>query len=232
MINLNETLHRIAGYLIINASFTNSLGLYYGKMGSAIFFAHYSRYTQKMIYEDCMMNLIDEIYEDIHDKVSIGLEDGLCGIGWGLEYLAFNGFLNGDIAVLLEDIDLHVMEYSPNRLIDRSLSNGLFGIAYYVACHIHSLEQNRTRLDRNYLEDLSLAIHRSAIEEQNILKDMIVSFYDNNRKTDMTIFMNCLIDIIGGNKIVPVFSEENDWKQFPMGLYDGLSGLGLKLMGI
>ncbi|MDR2773648.1 MAG: hypothetical protein LBC19_02690 [Tannerella sp.] len=40
-----EILPRIANHLMINASFLSDLGLYHGKMGIVLFFAHYSRYT-------------------------------------------------------------------------------------------------------------------------------------------------------------------------------------------
>ena len=47
-----DRLRRIANVLLLNASFIDNPGLLNGKMGIAIFFYHYSRYTKNKIYED------------------------------------------------------------------------------------------------------------------------------------------------------------------------------------
>ena len=53
-------LYRIARHLIINSSYTDNLGLYDGKIGIIIFFAHLARYTQKQIYDDFTGKLLNE----------------------------------------------------------------------------------------------------------------------------------------------------------------------------
>ena len=63
----NDLLSRIAGHLIINTSFIKDLGLYNGKMGIILFFAHYAQYTQKDIYHDFAGKLLEEIYAEIHN---------------------------------------------------------------------------------------------------------------------------------------------------------------------
>ena len=52
------------------------------------------------------------------------IENGLCGLGCGLQYLIQNGFLEGDINEILEDIDSEVIkEY--NKPSDNNLKNDL-----------------------------------------------------------------------------------------------------------
>ena len=41
-----KSLKQIVDYLILNSSGMSDLGLYHGKVGVAIFFAHYSRYLK------------------------------------------------------------------------------------------------------------------------------------------------------------------------------------------
>ena len=45
-------LERIANHLIIQTSAMDDIGLYYGKIGIVLFFAHYARYTGCSVYED------------------------------------------------------------------------------------------------------------------------------------------------------------------------------------
>jgi len=59
---VENRLQRIANVLLLNASFTDNLGLLNGKMGIAIFFYQYARYTGNKVYEDYAGELIDEIY--------------------------------------------------------------------------------------------------------------------------------------------------------------------------
>ena len=94
-------------YLTINCSFLGDLSLFHGRMGIILFFAHYARATQSKHYEDFAGYLLDfahyaratqskhyedfagylldELYEEIHEDLPVNLENGLCGIGWGIE---------------------------------------------------------------------------------------------------------------------------------------------------
>lgn len=102
---IEDRLRRIANFLLLNASFIDNLGLLNGKMGIAIFFYHYSRYTQNKIFEDYAGELIDEIYEEINVNTPVNFADGLTGIGWGIEYLVKNHFTEGDTDEVLAEID-------------------------------------------------------------------------------------------------------------------------------
>ena len=84
---------KIINTLLLNASFIDNLGLMHGKMGISIFFFHLARQTQNKIYEDYAGELIDEIYEEISANTLVDFENGLAGIGWGIEYLAQNNFI-------------------------------------------------------------------------------------------------------------------------------------------
>jgi len=102
---INYSLQRIANMLLLNASFITNLGLINGKMGIAIFFYHYAKYTNNEVYENYAGELIDEIYEEIKNRTSIDFDNGLTGIGWGIEYLVQNGFLEADTDEVLDDVD-------------------------------------------------------------------------------------------------------------------------------
>jgi hypothetical protein len=67
----DELVLRIARHLIMHASFLTDLGLYHGKMGIVLFFAHYARYTGESLYDEFAGKLMDEIQEEIHADIPI-----------------------------------------------------------------------------------------------------------------------------------------------------------------
>lgn len=125
-------LRRIANHLILHSIDIEDIGLFHGKMGVVLFFAHYARYTDSAIYDDFAGELLEEICENIPETLPINLETGLCGIGWGIEYLIQNGFMEGDSNEILTEIDKKVMERDLRRIKDLSLETGLMGISSYI----------------------------------------------------------------------------------------------------
>lgn len=205
----DDLLHRIANYLVINASFTCSLGLFHGKMGIVIFFYYYARYSQNPVFEEFADELLDEVYEEVHMDMPVGLENGLCGIAWGIQYLNQHGFIEGDMGEVLSDIDERIMERDPIRMSDLSFRYGLAGIAFYVACHVGTHKENNTAFDAGYLSDLTVAKNKEAFKEES--------------KSPFSLPELLFDDLL---KI----TEDSNWRRLPMGIEKGLAGLGLKLM--
>jgi Lanthionine synthetase C-like protein len=133
---IENRLHRIANVLLLNSSFTDNPGLLNGKMGIAIFFYHYSRYTKNKIYEDYAGALVDEIYEEINTSTSVNFENGLTGIGWGIEYLVKNKFVQADTDEALADIDNTVYKHRLNNPILINSGDDLFGYGFYHVARI------------------------------------------------------------------------------------------------
>jgi hypothetical protein len=106
----DKQLRHCADLLLLNADFTDSLGLGNGKMGIAIFFYHYARYSGSKQFENYADELIDQIYEEINVSTPSDFEKGLAGIGWGIEYLVSSGFIEGDTDEILNEIDLILSE--------------------------------------------------------------------------------------------------------------------------
>lgn len=147
-------LHRIANHLIMNASFLDDLGLYHGKMGIVLFFAHYAKYTSHVVYDEFANELFYEIYKEIHAEYPFNFENGLCGIGWGIEYLCHNNFLDGDCNDILYEIDRKLEEWNVFRNVDETLETGKLGWLYYVDIHVSSIVSGKSCssfLKENYL---------------------------------------------------------------------------------
>lgn len=107
---VEDRLCRIANVLLLNGSFIDNLGLLKGKIGIAIFFYHYSIYTQNKTFEDYAGKLIDEICESISNNIPVDFENGLTGIGWGIEYLVKNRFFEADNNEVLAEVDNAILQ--------------------------------------------------------------------------------------------------------------------------
>ncbi len=137
----------LTNVLLLNASFIENLGLMHGKMGISIFFFHLFRKTGNQIYEDYAGELIDEIYEEINNATPLDFENGLAGIGWGIEYLIQNGFVDADADEVLKEFDhkLSLTEvHSPSESIN--LMNGLLGIGAYFLKRIQNPKSNDKKI--------------------------------------------------------------------------------------
>ncbi len=128
--NKENRIQRIINVLLLNASFIDNLGLMHGKMGIAIYFFHLARETKNQIYEDYAGELIDEIYEEITINTPLDFENGLAGIGWGIEYLVQNGFIEADTNNVLEDFDSR-LQPSQDQFQEIGLLKGLIGLGTY-----------------------------------------------------------------------------------------------------
>jgi hypothetical protein len=145
---LNITYHnQIINSLILNASFIDNLGLMHGKMGISIFFFHLARQTKNQIYEDYAGELIDEIYEEITANTPVNFENGLAGIGWGIEYLVQNKFIEADTDEVLEEFDNRIFkELIYNTPKEIGLLNGIVGIGAYFLKRIQNPASNEDKI--------------------------------------------------------------------------------------
>ena len=128
---IEERLRRIANFLLLNASFIDNLGLLNGKMGIAIFLFQYSRYLKNKMFELYAGELIDEIYEEINVNTPVTFADGLTGIGWGIEYLVRNKFVDADTDEVLAEMDDVIYKHRLNNPILLISGNDLFGYGFY-----------------------------------------------------------------------------------------------------
>ena len=141
---IRERLQRIANVLLLNASFLDNPGLLNGKMGIAIFFYNYSRFSKNKIYEDYAGELLDEIYEEISTSTPVNFENGLTGMGWGIEYLVKNGFVQADTDEALEEIDNAIYRHRINSPVLINTGDDLFGYGFYHIARIlgHEIDDN------------------------------------------------------------------------------------------
>ncbi|MCC8146272.1 MAG: glycosyltransferase [Bacteroidales bacterium] len=220
-------LKRISNHLMLNASFTKDLGLYNGKMGIVIFFAHYAKYAESKKIQEFAEILLDEIYDQINWLTPLDLESGLCGIGWGLEYLVQNGFMTGNTDEILEEIDKKVMEYAPLRIQNLTIKKGIGGILNYVYMRLLSSKKKNKKspFDPLFLEELlKIANKYSQDKKANSIKEIskkYISLCNSSAENNGKILLS---------SVVPLNSVINEIENTALGLENGCAGFGLKKM--
>jgi len=110
----HEKLTALADALVKKRSeFTeeDGLGLMGGKVGLALFFFYYARYTMKEEFADIGLELLSEIFDGINNGFSYHTHaGGLAGIGWTVEHLAKVDFLDADTNEILSDLDPYLQK--------------------------------------------------------------------------------------------------------------------------
>lgn len=219
-------LKRIVNFLLLNSSCLDNVGLFHGKMGICIFFYNYSRYTNSELYSEFAGLLLDEVFEEIYLCDSIHFENGFSGIGWAIEYLIFNKFVKGDANEILFELDQKIMEIDIKRLQNLSFRNGIEGIVYYVLCRLINMKKDKYNIpfDSLYLSELN---------------DIVINLYSNNsclsESTIIISYMNYIKSQPSSdfNISIPLYyidstSTINNIIEMPLGLDNGLAGIGLK----
>lgn len=149
-----QSLNQIVHHQLLYSSFERNIGICKGKMGTVILFFRYAHHTDNRLYEDFAGELLDEICQSITFDTAWGFGDGLIGIGWGIEYLVQQKFIEGDTDEILLDIDKRIMEKDVQRIDDMSFHKGFEGLAFYVLARLLSPREKGTPFDTAYLSDI------------------------------------------------------------------------------
>lgn len=211
-----KTIEDIKRHLMLHGSFTKDIGLLDGKMGIVIFFFNYSRFTNNTLYSDFAYDLIDEIYNDLSSDYSINFDNGLCGIGWGIEYLIANQFVNTDSSDILEDFDDIIMQRDIRKINDSSIETGVKGIAYYFVARYACKRQ--TKIPTEYLYELIHSLTEIPDKESLSLQSWLHEI------------IRCQKSEIPNLSFILKFAgsiPDALLSQIPLGIRNGLAGYGL-----
>ena len=220
-----QFLSDISNHLTLNAPNMSDIGLFQGKMGVVLFFYLYSRYTQSGYYQDFADILLDEVVEELDTSLNISLKNGLSGIGWSLEYLVQNNFIEGDTSEILHDINLTIMNKADfSNCCDFSFESGLSGVVFYIKTHLSSpVRENKSLpFPPSFLSNLVSVIKKNKLDNYpfcSFLKYMHRPFASQDRLT-LSRFL-----------APPKNGYEREiYKNCSLGLHGGLAGIGINLM--
>jgi len=185
---IERDLVQIADMLLLNGTLTECPGLVHGKMGIAVFFFHYARYTDNELFADYAMDLIGEMQEQIHVNSPADYEKGIAGIGVGMDYLIRNNLLvvEDDICEDFDDRMVRAVMYDPWQ--DFSLYDGLTGYGRYW--------MTRLRYKESAMRARECLFRITALIEEKF-PDISI-----NEQTDVYCFLHDLQKISGFNNFI------------------------------
>lgn len=222
----DTTLKRLLPHLLINYPHLPEYGLLRGKMGGAIFFRLYARKTGVGHYNDCSDQLIEDIYNNLNASSPVNFAEGLCGIGWGIEYMLKNALLDGDSDDILWEIDQRIMESDPCLMQETSLRYGLPGMLFYVLTRLKSYDrkQSAAPFTTDYLDRLSRAVQNNKLISSD-------PYVDEFRRVIEKGTVDYLAPCTFPDSIFHNLPEEpEDLTGYPLGIDGGLTGLAIKLL--
>lgn len=167
----DRQLRTIADMLVINGSLLGSSGLWYGKMGAAIFFFHYARYAGNELFEDYAVEIIQAIQAEIHKDSATDYDCGLAGIGAGIEYLSQNGFLAINTNEILADFDRRIRhDIMCQEQENNSLADGMCGWGSYLLYRLNGFSSGADKL-YPLIKDSIIHTVNLLEKDQNLLPD-------------------------------------------------------------
>lgn len=222
--SVDSVLSQIA--LMLTERLIPDVGLLKGRMGIAIFLFHYSRTFNdeqyKLKAEDILKHLLADIKADTH----YGFCTGLCGIGWGIEYLYQEGFVEGDTNEILADFDKKIMEIDPERMTNLNQDYGFSGIVLYLLARLYTVkkESKKNPFDEDYLNRVLNEIHmiitkRIACERIDVLLKFM-NYYEIGEEINKPNILD-ICDMLNP-KNIPMQDLEPGLR--------GVAGIGLRLI--
>lgn len=133
-----ERLAHIAGDLVKEKDRFKSIDGFDGdRVGVLLFFFYYSRYAGDEQYAEHGFQMLADLFDDINDRMERSNftegASGLPGIGWVMEHLTQNGFLEMETNEILESVDPLIanlmnldVEKENFELINGALTKGLY----------------------------------------------------------------------------------------------------------
>ena len=175
--------------LMMEASFLADLGLFHGKMGVVILFYECGKRGDNSVLTEFADELLENLWNEINQSTPTGFASGLAGIGWGIEYLIQQGFVEAPDDIC-DEIDRRIMETDIRRITNPSLETGLAGLLHYILAHIRgAIRRNAsTPFDAIYLADLYATTKRMITQYGDTeLKDLSIKFiryYETKKEPD------------------------------------------------
>ena len=116
MITIETILRKIANTLFINVQNMELYGLLRGKLGVALFFYHYARYSHQPSYSEFAEEYIDFVCDHLSMKSPKDFGNGLTGHAWTIHHVIESHFVDAE-EDFLEEIDLIIGEMDVSSLL-------------------------------------------------------------------------------------------------------------------
>jgi len=136
-------------------------GILYGTTGMCIFLYHLSRQTNNHEFELLADDFLDKVFANLNTMAPADFENGLAGIGWGIEYLLQNNFAEGNADEILEEVDNKIFRVlNEDNHNSFELGNGLTGYLLYLINRLKNKSEPFSLTQRINRELLFLTINK------------------------------------------------------------------------
>lgn len=110
----------------------------YPEMGEVICYFTYYSYANDSYYYSLAENALDNIFLNTSQLTPVTLENGLIGIACGIVYLLKNQWIEGDLNLILSEIDEYII-YTTTHLVDIQEIDW-YGILYYLNLRLVNMD--------------------------------------------------------------------------------------------
>jgi lantibiotic modifying enzyme len=137
-ISILNKLAEIAETLLTHIpDFTSNNGIVSDRVGTVLFLFYYSKLTNEDRFAESAYELISTVFDEVSAEIAEGRlscgSNGLAGVGWTLEHLAQNDFLDIDTDEMLGEVDIFLyktmlsdMEKGDYDFLNGALQKGLY----------------------------------------------------------------------------------------------------------
>lgn len=169
MEHLSKKISEIANFLTQHNNI-DDIGLFSGAMGEALFHFEYDRVFKNLEAYNRGIEIIDEIFEHINNgKMFHTFCTGLAGVGWGIEYLSENKFIENKVRDSLSEIDDFIGEMMIN-----DIENGNYDFLHGASgCIIYLLKRRNAypeKIDKYIVKYLNVLEKTAVKTEVNEIK--------------------------------------------------------------
>ncbi len=150
---ISKKLTEIAAVLQKDTITSDNINLMGGKAGIALFFFYYSKLTNKEEYADIGFKMLSDAFEEINKGFNYHtFSGGIAGVGWTVEHLVQNGFLEPDTREVLDDLDDFVFKtmMTDIRSVNYDFLHGAIGNGTYF---LSRLQNSKTKAYLTQLVD-------------------------------------------------------------------------------
>jgi lantibiotic biosynthesis protein len=179
--DISDKIHEIAK-ILQNYSIENNISLFGGNAGISLFLSYYARFSKKEKYVEKSIRIISDIF----DKVSEGIAHptfagGLAGIGWFLEFLQDNNFLEVDTNEAIGEID----EYLNGIMVNEMEQNKFDYLHAGGGIALYFLKRKSLPKRNQYLLEFVDLLEKSLIKEDDKNKWVSKIFVGYEKEEDV-----------------------------------------------
>lgn len=187
-IKTSSDTEKLTHFLTLNTSEMSDLGVLDGRMKAILFFFNEARTKKSEIYRDFAIELLEELFDILSTtNVSSDFKSGLCGIGWGIEYLIANRYIDSQDDVC-KNFDEKIKQYfSQKRYSGIGLDYGLLGILLYLTFRLENKRRSCVLQEEHLYTALISKILTELQHETNAISNILQETDNRNFDNRMLI---------------------------------------------